>query len=233
MRPLLCFLGLLATAVGQPRVTQHNLHGWWTYEGDHPIGGSRWSLHFDGHWRRHDFVRSWQQLLLRPGIIYNLNSHWSVAAGYAYVDTWSYGPSDAGVKFREYRLWEQAAVKWKTGKVSWGSRFRFENRFIRAAPNDYRFEDRLRLMQRFTVPVRAKTYFTAYDEYWVYVRPYSSNSWFDQNRAYAGIGWNLSKHWKFETGYMHQAILRRTGLVLESNHTIRFTLVSAMPIGRR
>ena len=32
-------------------------------------------------------------------------------------------------------------------------------------------------MQRGTVPLKGKTYFTAYDEFWVYVKPYVSWIW--------------------------------------------------------
>lgn len=76
------------------------------------------------------------------------------------------------------------------------------------------------------MPLSRKTYFTAYDEVWFYVPPYVSNSAFDQNRAYAGIGLRLNPSWRAEVAYMNQAILHRSGSVLESNHTLVVSIFS-------
>jgi len=42
-----------------PRVHANNFHGWWNYFGDHPIGGSKWGVHLEGQWRRHDVAARW------------------------------------------------------------------------------------------------------------------------------------------------------------------------------
>lgn len=228
---LLTILALPLAA--QPRVTNQNAHFWATYDGDHKFDGSRWGLHLEGHWRRHDLGRTWQQLLLRPGVTYTVNPHLQLTAGYAFIETWPYGPNASGPSFPENRLWEQAALRYKTGTVSWTSRFRFENRWVQPATGGSFYENRLRLMQKLTTPLSRHTYFTAYDEFWVYVKPYFSSSAFDQNRAYAALGFKLADHWKLETGYMHQGVLRRSGQVFESNHTLRLTLVSDAPFGGR
>lgn len=232
MRPLLLAALLVAPLAGQNRVTVQNTHFWATYDGDHKFEGSRWGVHLEGHWRRHDAGLTWQQLLLRPGVTYAVNPHLHLTAGYAFIETWPYGSPVPAPKTSEHRLWEQAALRYKTGRVSWTSRFRFENRWLESPGAAYRYENRLRLMQKLSVPMTSKTYFTASDEYWVYVKPYVSNSAFDQNRAYAALGFKLADHWKLETGYMHQGILRRSGLVFESNHTLRLTLVSDASFGK-
>lgn len=217
---------------GQDRVTRNFAHFWATYDGDHRFSGSRWGLHLEGHWRRHDAGLTWQQLLLRPGVTYSVNPKLQLSAGYAFIETWPYGGS-ISPKFIEHRLWEQAALKYRTGKVAWTSRFRFENRWLEVPRGGYRYENRLRLMQKLSVPTSRSTYLTAFDEFWVYIPPYVSTSAFDQNRAYAALGFRLADHWRLETGYMHQGILRRSGLVFESNHTIRLTLVSDATFGGR
>jgi hypothetical protein len=220
-----------AQAGAPGRTTVTNAHLWATYDGDHKFGNSRWGAHLEGHWRRHNAGLTWQQLLLRPGITYTVNPLLHLTFGYAFIETWPYGSKMPAPKLSENRLWEQAALKYKTGKVAWLSRFRFENRWLEQPIGPARYENRLRLMQKLSVPTSRKTYFTASDEYWVYIEPYLSASAFDQNRAYAALGWKLADHWKLETGYMHQGILRRTGLVFESNHTLRLTLVSDAAFG--
>lgn len=231
---ILALLALYSTLAAQDRVTRNFAHAWLTYDGDHRLKNSPWSLHLEGHWRRHDAGLTWQQLLLRPGITYSFNPKVSASLGYAFVETWPYGQPPGMPKFTEHRLWEQLALRYKTGKVSWGSRFRFENRWLeQPLLSEYRFENRLRMMQKLAVPLSERAYFTAFDEFWLYVKPYVSSSVIDQNRAYAAIGWRLASDWQLETGYMHQGILRRSGLVFESNHTVRITLVSKAPFGGR
>lgn len=227
---------LITIASAQDRVTDNNAHGWYNYFGDHPVReGSKWGVHLEGQFRRHDVATAWQQLLLRPGVNYTVNEHLMLTGGYCFAETWPYGdyPFTRG-RFPEHRLWQQAQLRFPTKRVTFVTRLRFENRWLGNANNsDFRFENRFRAMQRIIVPIRGKTYFTAYDEFWVYVKPYVSNSAFDQNRAYAAIGYKPHKNLSVEVGYMNQAVLQRSGRVLESNHTFMLSLISDKPFGKR
>lgn len=217
---------LCASLGAQNRVVDNNFNAWATYDGNHPLQDTHWRLHLEGQWRRADAGLTWQQLLLRPGITYAFTPKISATLGYAFVETWPYGFMPTGTRFPENRIWEQLALSYQTGKVSWVSRFRFENRWIGVPGEGWRYENRLRLMQRTLVPISSRTFFTASNELFVFVKPYVSNSDFDQNRAIVALGWKLADHWRIEAGYMNQALLRRSGLVLESNNTIRITLVT-------
>jgi hypothetical protein len=234
------FFFLSPFARAQQRDVDHALHGWGMFFGDHRFGDSPWGLHLEGQWRRTNGFNQWQQLLLRPGIHYVINPRIRLTAGYGYIDTYPYGEFPAVLsKTPEHRIWEQAQVFYKSGKVSMSSRFRFENRFLgqrdRATQEltHYRYENRLRLMQRATVPLTPRYYVAAYDEFWLYVKPYVSASMIDQNRAYIALGRKLNPRWDVEAGYMHQAIWQRNGRVLESNHTLMFAINSRQPFGRR
>ena len=90
----------------------------------------------------------------------------------------------------------------------------------------YRFENRFRAWQQIKIPLAPKKYFTAYDEFWVYVKPFQSNSVFDQNRAYVALGFDLKPTLRLEVGYMIQTFLVRSGSRLEYNHTIVVSLFS-------
>lgn len=82
---LLVLLGVSAFA--QERTTDHNFHGWFTYFGDHSFGKSKWGAHLEGQYRRRNGVTQWQQLLLRPGVNYQVNDHLMITVGYAFVRT--------------------------------------------------------------------------------------------------------------------------------------------------
>jgi hypothetical protein len=226
---LLCPLALAA----QNRVNDHNPHGWYMYFGDHPIAGSKWGAHLEGQYRRHDVIAKWQQLLIRPGVNYQLTPKVMLTAGYAYIRSNVYSEYAAPAPVAlEHRLWQQAWIRYRTGKVGWSTRLRFENRFV-GTGTDYRYENRFRAWQQIRVPIAPRKYFTAYDEFWAYVKPYVSNSWFDQNRAYAAIGFELRPTMRLETGYMNQTILVRSGSRLEFNHTFMLSLFSTAPIFKK
>jgi hypothetical protein len=214
------------SVAGQDRVTDHNAHGWFAYFGDHPIAGSKWGVHLEAQVRRHDVVTKWQQLLLRPGVNYQASKSVMLTAGYAFVrsNTYSEFAPPAPVSL-EHRLWEQVWIRYRTGSTQWSTRLRFENRFLESA-GGYRYENRFRAWQQVRIPIAPKKYFTAYDEFWFYVKPYQSNSAFDQNRAYAGIGFEVKPTFRVEVGYLNQLLLVRSGSRLESNHTIMLSLFS-------
>lgn len=219
--PLFAALLLMAPELrSQPRVTDHNAHFWANYFGNHRIGQSRWGIYTEGHWRRHDFVSHWQQLLLRPGINFDVNRHLTLTTGYAFIRSYRYGDFPAAsAKNNENRIWHQALVRYNTGKISWTSRFRFENRFLSS-----RYENRIRLWQQARIPISEKYYLNAFEEAWFYVRPYVASSPFDQNRAFIGLGRTISPTLRMEAGYLNQTVLQRSGRVLEANHTLMLSV---------
>ena len=213
---------------GQDRKADHNAHGWYSYAGDHPIRNTKWGLHLEGQYRRHDVIQKWQQLMLRPAVNYQLSSSLTLTAGYGFIRTHTYGDfTSPSAAFPEHRLWEQAWWRYKGRGLNWGTRVRFENRFIGSPSGaNYRYENRLRLFQQTTKPLTSKSYLTASNELKFYVKPYVSSSTFDQNRAYGAVGLNLSPSLRMEVGYLNQLLLRRSGSVIESNHTLILTLFS-------
>src|SRR3954465_10596335 len=102
--------------LAQDRTNDHNHHGWFNCFGGHPISNSKWGLHLEGQYRRHNVVTQWQQLLIRPGVNYQLTPKVMLTAGYAYVRSYVYSEYAApGPATPEHRLWEQAWIKYKSG----------------------------------------------------------------------------------------------------------------------
>ena len=162
--------------------------------------------------------------VFRPALNYQANRLLMLSAGYAYVRS---SPQSARAEKRESHL-EQAWLRYGAGRVAFSSRYRFENRFIEGANRKYRFENRFRAWQQATMPLSKRLYVTGYDEVFIYVKPYQATSPFDQNRAYAGFGVKTKPGWRFETAYMNQALLLRSG-ALELNHVLVFSVFSTAP----
>jgi hypothetical protein len=225
------------------RLTDSNGNLWLNYVGDHPLGKGPWGLHLEVQSRRADFGDAWQQLLVRPGINYQLSPTLSVSAGWAYVRTYPYGEYPALAAFPEHRAWEQVLHQFKLLDLEWSQRLRLEQRWIgemaKPSPTDdyelanWRYENRLRYMLRTSIPVTAsgKTYIALWDEVFFNFGANVKGNHFDQNRVFIGIGQKLTSSTRLECGYMEQTVYRRGGRIREDNHTIALWLTSKWPFG--
>lgn len=221
------------------RIRDTNFNSWFMYFGDHKVS-QKWGVHLEGQYRRNSIGQKPQQLLLRPGINYDINSNVMLTAGYAYVYTTPYGDHPIALSFPEHRLFEQALVRHKIGKVAMSHRYRLEQRFLGETGldsegdievNNWRRENRFRYMVRANIPLqgemaKGKWYLGLYDEILVNFGKNVSGNFFDQNRAYAALGYGLGKIGNFEAGYLQQTILRRHARVVEYNHTLQFAVYS-------
>ncbi|MBY0504831.1 MAG: DUF2490 domain-containing protein [Bryobacteraceae bacterium] len=229
---LRCFaLFLLTLSSVSAQISEPNANGWYVYTGDHKFTEtSKWGLHLEGQFRRFDVITKPQQLLLRPGINYEVNKHIEIGGGYAFVPTYRYGLNPIKSSFTEHRLWQNIIVRNKIGKVSIMNRFRFEERFLRPV---LKYENRFRYLIRATVPIKGPWYFTAYNEVFIPVKPETHPAFADQNRTAALIGYKFAPHWRAEVGYMYQPIWQRNGRIREDNSTLMVMLWSDEPFRKK
>lgn len=225
-------LVLLASAL--PAQSDHNANGWFMYFGDHPLGKSKWGLHLEGQWRRHDVVTQWQQLLLRPAVNYQVTKNLMLTGGYAFVETYRYGDYPARARFPENRIWQQALLTTKFLGRDWQHRLRLEQRFFGGYAA--RYENRIRYMLRTNIPLPfgdRKYYLGLYDEIlYNFGRDVAFNV-FDQNRAYVALGRPIARDTRLEIGFLEQTIQQRNGRIFEHNHTLQVAIFSKIPFGRR
>ncbi|MDA0207764.1 MAG: DUF2490 domain-containing protein [Acidobacteria bacterium] len=243
---LLCLMGTALQAQEPDRVSDPNFHAWYMYFGDHSIGESPWGLHFDGQWRRQGVGQQWQQLLLRPGINYDLNSHVQVSGGYAFIQSHPYGSFPAQTNTPEHRIWQQLILRQKVGKANLAHRFRLEQRHVgitdASLPEEdrvtgYSYRNRVRYFAKGTIPIGHKgpdsDYFlAAYNEIMFNFGRNTARNIFDQNRAYIAIGRKLPGVGALEIGYLQQTVQQGNGRVIEFNHTLQIGLFSTRRLGR-
>lgn len=226
-------LAMSAAALEAQSISDPNLHGWFSYIGDHQLGSSKFGLHLEEQWRRHDLVMAWQQNLPRAGLTYRVNPKLQLAAGYGYITTYRYGDSPLARSFPESRLWYDARFTHKVGRFTILNRARFENRWLEFRQRDWQYENRLRHMLRVNRSLgTAGWYAGVYDEYFVPIRPHRNPNDLDQNRAAFVLGKQVHPHWRVEAGYMHQAVWQRNARWREDNHTFVFTVTSSKPFRR-
>lgn len=246
---------IILSLVSQTRVSAQNtryntsnFNAWVALNGQFLIT-DKLGLHAEVQIRRNEGFSQWQQLLLRPGIFYNINSNLSATAGYAYVETYPYGEIPiAKVAFPEHRIWQQFQLTQRTGRVDVISRLRLEQRFFGDASvgtfTNTRFENRFRYMLRAVIPLTrdankvAKLYVPVYDEAFIAFGKNVKYNTFDQNRFGIGLGLNQGNFGKIEVGYLYQYVQQRNLLpdmrqVVENNHTFSITYFSALRLGKK
>jgi hypothetical protein len=235
------FISILSVNAQSLRKTTINNNSWFMYFGDHKVS-SKWGLHLETQLRRNSFLKNPQQLLLRTGINYHFNANAFATVGYCFVETYPYGEYTAKATFPENRFWEQCQVKNPLGKLEMVSRFRLEQRFIKQSvlinnvykPGDAVFQNRMRLLNRFSLPFKGKTiadrsfYISVYDEVMFNFGKKVAYNVFDQNRAYGAIGYKIPKLGRLELGYMQQLSFKSDGVKVENNHTLQIGLSSTL-----
>src|SRR5438045_1075026 len=107
----LAVLCLSCATLSAQRLQDNNAHSWWVYYGEHQLTDSRWSLLSEVQVRRTDLASSWQQLLLRDGLLYNFSPNVQVGGGYGFIKTSRYGDYPIAKAFKEHRVFGQLVLK--------------------------------------------------------------------------------------------------------------------------
>ncbi len=215
------------------RVNDHNTNAWLMYFGSHTIN-QKWGIHTEAQIRRAEVVETWQQILLRGGINYNITKNAMATLGYAFIETFPYGGYPASEAFPEHRIYQQLQFRNKEGILPLLHRFRQEQRWVTPAGKDTAvYTNRTRYMFRAVLPLVKPTeenrsvyqpnglYLAAYDEIFVNFGKNVQQNVFDQNRLYFAIGFKTSSFGSVEAGYLNQILQKGNGRIFEYNHTLQ------------
>ncbi len=201
-------------SLAQNRISEHNTLGWFSTTIT-PAISKKVSLHGEYIWRRTNFIKDWQQSLLRVGVNFKIHPQVTLHAGYGWVETFPYGTytlSAVPKIFPEHRVYEQVVVTANVKKLTLLHRLRLEQRWlgryasITAVKPTYIFLNRLRYMSRLDIPLNEKWYAALYDEIFIGFGKNIGENVFDQNRVSALIGYKANKHFRAEGGLLSQTV---------------------------
>ncbi|TAE59751.1 MAG: DUF2490 domain-containing protein [Bacteroidetes bacterium] len=198
-----------------------------------------WGLWSDVHARRTgDFLDKWSQVIIRPGITYYITPQIRATAGYAYIHHF---PTQGHlyVAQPEHRSWQQ--IQWYANypglrTMQW---LRLEQRFRHNILDDYtlaegyRYNQRLRYNFALFVPFTKRKFekgglFAVLNDE-IHMNPDKNTAnFFDQNRAFAGLGIQIAKHAHLQVGYMNVYQQRGAGNAYTSNHILRVFLFQTL-----
>ena len=244
---LLWSLCVASSVFGQTRrMTDANSNLWITHWGDHRLS-EHWSFHTEGHWRRADLGKNWQQFLLRPAVNYHVNEHLMFTVGYSYYTNYAYGEYPIRFSNWEHNVYEQVQLSNSFGRLKITHRFRLEQRFlakIRTSESDpngtelerYVYQSRVRYRVGLTVPLGKHEkiepgVFSAnvYDEVFLNFGDTERLDHIQQNRVSALLGYQVNKPLNLMLGYLLQTIQRPSAAagsdLVEMNSTVHLALV--------
>jgi hypothetical protein len=236
-------LGMAAPLAAQAptRVTGSNSGLWAQFYGNYHVA-SRWAIMAGVQLRRADFVSEAEQTWLQLGLGYDVTKGGgvTVGAGYIYLHTYPYGVFPAATDFPEHRAWQQLVINTGLGQAKLEQRFQLEQRWIaqvitepggKEVADGRVFSWRARSLFRATIPFHKRPirdgdlYAALADEVFVAFGSNVGTNLFNQNRAYAVLGWQVGHGVRVETGYMNQIVAKGAdGNEIEIDHVLLVTL---------
>lgn len=187
-----------------------------------------WGIVADAHIRENEFFDSNNFYFLRGGITYTPNASVSITGGYAHM--WLAPTKEGWSTYAdENRIYQQAQLITKVGKVSILQRLRNEQRWQEKMANDeptgeLKFTDRVRYLASFTIPVFSNKKLPSLvvsDEVLIQFGKEVVYNTFDQNRLFVGIRQNINPKLSYDFGYMNVYQQKSNGYQYDMNHTLR------------
>lgn len=186
---------------------EEDLGSWFMYFGTNKIA-EKWSIHTEAQFRYYEIASNFNQLLLRTGVNYHINSDAIATLGYGFIET---DPTFAEVgnvsgtvllhnnSISENRIFEQFILKNKVWEFKFEHRYRLEQRFVQNNfTNDSNTLHRARYRIQMTLPLTDTFFLNFYDEIFINLQ----NEAFGQNRLYAAVGVNVTQDLSMQFGYL-------------------------------
>lgn len=182
---------------------EENTGNWLMYFGTNRIS-DKFSIHTEIQYRHHTTIpNNVEQLLLRAGLNYHFADNAFATAGYAFIPSYIFESDQKSPEVTEHRIWQQLIMTDKIGRIKFEHRYRAEQRWVN---HDYKSRFRYRLM--LFVPInkpaieKGTLFIGLYDEIFVNTR----NTFFDRNRLYGALGYQLHQIANIQIGMLHQQV---------------------------
>lgn len=187
---------------------------WNTLNVEHDINDS-WSANLELNLRRTNFLKDWEQFIIRPFIHYKFEGNLDIALGYSYIEHYTYASYSTPIDAVENNIFQQLTIKHKFSKFTFDHRLRFEERFkdnvIELSEGVFvknGIKHRNRFRYKFQAAVPIKRFFedrvlslVVYDEAHLDFGNGLRPEKLDQNWMFLGVSLRASKNLKIRTGY--------------------------------
>ena len=177
-------------------------------------GQSRW----DNDWNH------WYQGFLRGAVGYSLSERATIWAGYTWIPTQNVGKSYVS----QQDVWPAFRYVLPTSIGTVTFRTMIESNFLPGNGNDVRVRPRQMIRVMHPLEFEPRLSLITWDEFFVRLNSTHAGgqSGFDQNRAFAGLGWTFNKSVRAEAGYLNQYLDDAT----HTNNTMRHLIMGLLLI---
>lgn len=201
---------------------------------------NKWGMWADVHYRfTDDFVGRSFQFIFRPAFTYFIKDNLRVNLGYAAVR--HYPARGLNTTRGEHRPWQQIWWNQKYSGFTTLQWIRTEQRFNERIVNDekqdgYNYNFRVRYNYSFFIPLKGKemlprTPFVALiNEVFLNFGDRVIYNTFDQNRFFAGLGYQFTSHLNVQCGYMNIYQQETSGNNYLSTHAVRLFLFHSLDL---
>jgi len=198
MKRICIFFAFLISGISVAQNTGENEWGaWYMYFGTNKIS-EKLSIHSEAQFRFYETTNNFNQLLLRTGLNYHINTDAIVTLGYGFISTdGTFEEFPEEINSKENRIFQQLILKNKVGEFRFEHRYRLEQRFIDfGETTDTQHRARYRL--QVTLPLTNTFFVNVYDEVFLNLQ----DQVFGQNRLYAALGIHITENSSVQIGYL-------------------------------
>ena len=170
----------------------------------------RWALNLELDVRSFDRFTRTSELIIQPGVFFNINDHWTWTLQYMYD---ARPPTN-----NEHRLLTDGAYHTKIKSFVLGTRLRFTVRFVDNVGTVLRL--RHRLSTQWSI-ADTPAYLVLSNEIFFNLNDQGSGPvlGFEEDRLYGGVGYHFGPHLRADMGYMWRPARSRTGPTV-STHAV-------------
>jgi Protein of unknown function (DUF2490) len=163
---------------------------------------SKWSLFGEVQLRSLKFYDNFHYYEYKGGGTLNLNKNFSFQAGLGNYDTYAEGGNfKTPMVNDEFRTWLQLSMKLNLNRIKFEHRYRAEQRWT---INGYRNRFRYRIQAVIPVNKKKMEKGTLYAAAWNEIFFTNKAPYFERNRVFTGVGYELSEQLTIQTGYLYQ-----------------------------
>jgi hypothetical protein len=203
----------------------------------------RWGAWVDVHYRMTDnFAERPFQFLFRPAVTYFFKDNLRLNVGYTLAE--HFPGKGLNTRRTEHRAWQQIWWNQKYPGLTTLQWLRLEQRFNQKVVDDelqegYNYTFRVRYSFSFFVPLKgkeilAKTPFAALiNEVFLNFGDKVTYNTFDQNRLFAGLGYQFTSHLNAQLGYMNVYQQESSGNNYFSTHAIRLFVFHTLDLRKK
>ena len=243
IKSTLAILLLIAAFQVQAQAPEKHIHEreqlWFGYFNQTRFS-NKWGMWADVHYRMTDnFADRPFQFMIRPALTYFIKDNLRLNVGYAYAH--HFPAKGLNTSRNEHRPWQQIWWNQKYPGLTTLQWIRLEQRFNEKVVSDvkqdgYNYNFRARYNFSFFIPLKgreivAKTPFAILiNEVFLNFGGKVVYNTFDQNRLFAGFGYQFSPHLNAQLGYMNVYQQEASGANYFSTHAIRLFVFHSLDL---